>query len=134
MLTENDPMGVTENFRQYNYLIRVVRSQNELIEKIRIFDAGLDDRIIELFKLYVYAAFLNDSHDSEKVETLFFREDGKSYVQVNADGKYQGISEMTDEVYNQMVDEYKRVLPDIRKDGLCIDRRWAIDTMNNKEQ
>lgn len=133
MLTGNDPAGVMEDFRQHDYLIRVVRSQNELIDKIRVFDAGLDDRIIEIFKLYVYVTFLKDNSDCREIETLFYRDDGKNYVQINADGKYQGISEMQDDMYSRIADEYEKALPDIRKDGPYIDRQWALDMIQSKE-
>ncbi len=36
-----------------HYRFRIVDSFNELQEKIRIFDAGLDDRIVEIFKSYM---------------------------------------------------------------------------------
>jgi hypothetical protein len=36
-----------------DYRLRLVTSWNELIEKVLIFDAGLDDRVLELFKIVV---------------------------------------------------------------------------------
>ena len=41
------------DFRTKKYLARIVTSPNQLIEKIQIFDAGKDDRIMELVKLLV---------------------------------------------------------------------------------
>jgi hypothetical protein len=38
------------------YKLRIVASINRLIEKILIFDHGLDDRAIELLKRYLYSA------------------------------------------------------------------------------
>ena len=35
------------DFRTEKYLNRIVTSANQLVEKIKIFDAGKDDRIIE---------------------------------------------------------------------------------------
>jgi hypothetical protein len=37
------------------YRLRIVGSRNELVEKIHIFDAGLDDEVIEIVKLLVQA-------------------------------------------------------------------------------
>lgn len=81
--------------RDENYLIRIVRSQNEFREKIPIFDEGLDDRIIELFKLYVLATFRKNHPDCNDVDILCFREDGKNCVQIFAGNQYQGTSEYT---------------------------------------
>ena len=41
------------DFRTKKYLARIVTSPNQLVEKIQIFDAGKDDRIMELVKLLV---------------------------------------------------------------------------------
>ena len=41
------------DFHTEKYLHRVVTSPNQLVEKIQIFDAGKDDRIMELVKLLV---------------------------------------------------------------------------------
>jgi hypothetical protein len=41
-----------------DYKFRVVMSRNELIEKISIFDSGLDDRIIEVSKLILWHSLL----------------------------------------------------------------------------
>ena len=45
---ESMPLGMMEGYR-----FRTVESRNELVEKIWIFDAGLDDRLVEVFKLLV---------------------------------------------------------------------------------
>lgn len=36
-----------------SYTFRYVHSRNELIEKIKIADAGLDDRVVEIFKILI---------------------------------------------------------------------------------
>jgi len=38
-----------------DYHFRLVRTKNELIEKVLTFDAGLDDRVVEFFKLMLLA-------------------------------------------------------------------------------
>ncbi len=63
-----------------DYHLRYVATQNELIEKILIFDAGLDDRIIEFVKLLLYlqASERNQPFGGE----LFF-----GGLECDADGK-----------------------------------------------
>ena len=39
------------DYRTEKYLYRIVTSANQLVEKIQIFDAGKDDRVMELVKL-----------------------------------------------------------------------------------
>lgn len=52
------------------YTGRIVRSAGELIEKIRIFDAGLDDIVIEMCK------FVTLREMGKEVELKFFKTDG----------------------------------------------------------
>ena len=49
-----DMKGFLDDFLNDSYLIRIVRSQNELREKLEIFDAGLDDRIVEIARYFPF--------------------------------------------------------------------------------
>lgn len=129
MLTEDDPTGMLQDMRKENYLIRIVRTQNELREKIAIFDEGLDDRIIEIFKIYILATFQKDNPDCKAIEILYFRDDDKNFVQIFADGKPQGVAEIPDEFYEKLCHKYSDKIPDIRKDEPYIDRQWALQAM-----
>ena len=52
------------------YRLRLVSSYNALIEKIHIFDDGLDDNVIELLKLALLTR--SYSEDQAKVQALFY--------------------------------------------------------------
>ena len=52
------------------YTFRVVRSQNQLREKIVIFDNKLDDRVIEVMKLFIIS-HLSESNSELEIENLF---------------------------------------------------------------
>ena len=56
------------------YLKRIVTSPNQLIEKIQIFDAGKDDRIVELIKLIV-TDYLHQNCPDKEFDELFFATD-----------------------------------------------------------
>ena len=127
-LNEEDPTGLLADIKK-GYLNRIVRSQNELIEKIAIFDEGLDDRIIEVFKIYVLYKFHNENPNCEDIEILYFRDQNKNCVQVIADGKNQAVAEISAEFYEELCQEYKDKIPDIRDDGPYIDRNWALQLM-----
>ena len=59
--------------------MRAVRNINELCEKIKIYDAGLDDRYVELTKAFVFAQFIKQQPDFVAVQVLYDRqnEEGK---------------------------------------------------------
>ena len=127
MMTEDDPTGMLQNMRKENYLIRIVRSQNELLEKIAIFEEGLDDRIIEIFKIYVLVTFQEDHPNCKSIETLYFKEQDKNLIQVIADGKSYGTAEMPEKFYAELSEIYREKMPDIRKDEPYIDRQRALE-------
>lgn len=71
------------------YVGRQVRTPGELIEKIKIFDAGLDDAIVEMCK-YVTSRELG-----RQVDMKFFRQegaDGEMIFTYPEDGQMQMIS------------------------------------------
>ena len=120
--------GMFEEFWDSHYLTRIVRTVFGLQEKIQIFDAGLDDRIVEIFKLLLlYQTVQPDLFD--ETELYYFREDGTDYVQVITDNAPAGSFEMTPEVYEKLSQDFMPKLPDIRDAEPEIDRAWALEFM-----
>lgn len=127
MLTKDDPEDMVQDMLRNHYLIRIARSQNQLREKIAIFDAGLDDRIIEIYKIFILRTVQEKDPDCKDIEMLYYKDptEGKDFIQIIADGKTYGVVELRKSTY----DEYRDRLPDIRKDGPYIDRSWALEKM-----
>ena len=108
-----------------NYLIRIVRSQNSLREKIQIFDAGLDDRIIEIAKVFVWVMYKDKNPDSEDVE-LYYLKDGEDNTFVILDGgKQVATAPITDEFYDSLFEKYNINKDELRKCDPIIDFNWA---------
>ena len=63
--------------RKAGYRFRIVPELRDLWEKIFIFEAGLDDRVIELLKYYLQATFL-EQYPSAQVERVQFYVDGET--------------------------------------------------------
>ena len=113
-----------------DYLTRIVRSQNQLREKLAIFDSGLDDRIIEIFKIFLLARYQEDHPESSgKIELFYFFDDGKHMIQVMDGDEPAGVAELPLDFYEELKSEFAPRLPDIRKDEPFIDRQWAIKTL-----
>ena len=53
------------------YKFRVVVSREELLEKLEIFDAGLDDRVVEMEKIFLLAGIM-EKYPEKKIEQSFF--------------------------------------------------------------
>lgn len=58
------------------YTLRIVGSLNQLVEKIRIFDAGKDDRYVELCKLYG-AKLIQKERPNVKIAEIYFDDDAE---------------------------------------------------------
>lgn len=62
---------------------------------------------------------------------LYYKEPtaGKDFIQIIAYGKTYGVVELRKSTYDELYNEYRDRLPDIRKDGPYIDRSWALEKM-----
>ena len=68
--------------------MRAVRHSIYLVEKIKIFDADLDDRIVELTKNFIFVRFMKERPDVDARNALFEQQNGKNgYTIFAADGK-----------------------------------------------
>lgn len=117
---------------QAKYLNRIVRSMNQLLEKLAIFDAGLDDRIIEIFKVFITAEYNKQHPDSTGAEMLMYTDDdGEHIIQILEDGKPAGGTELSDDMYNTIKDHFSPRLKDIREDKEpIINQAWALKFMS----
>ena len=68
------------DYRTEKYLYRIVTSANQLVEKIQIFDAGKDDRVMELVKLLATDSLLENNPDEEFDELRSAVEDGTNLL------------------------------------------------------
>lgn len=109
-----------------SYLYRIVGSQRELMEKIRIFDAGKDDRIVELVKRIISDAVADKNPEQGDVNLYYLEEEGESlFVAVNSKGVL-GTVPIPNGMYEDMANGLRGKLPDLRiRSEFRIDRDWA---------
>ena len=116
------------------YILRIVKTQNELLEKLKIFDAGYDDRIIELTKA-VYSVQLRDDPKMKDLKEVLFamEEEEPVLVLFSSDGTYFGTINMNPQLINRITEDFKTVLPPIREDNTYIvDFQWALQQFGRK--
>ena len=120
---------------QAKYLNRIVRSPNQLLEKLAIFDAGLDDRIIEICKVFILSEYLKQHPECSNPELLMFTDKEKGHIiQVIDNHKTAGYTALKDEYYTLIKNKFLPRLKDIREDREpVIDQAWALKFMNEKE-
>lgn len=118
---------------QKNYLYRIVQSKNEFREKLYIFDAGLDDRAIEIIKLFYAQKMQKDNpeigFDEIRFESGENDEIGLVFI---AGGKPVASCEIGREFYDIIMKEYIAKMPDIREDEIIINWDWALSVFRDK--
>lgn len=113
------------DYEMDGYIYRVVTSQNALREKASILDCGLDDRVIELVKLFYYA-YAHEQHPEEIIdEILFFIEDEKWMLQFL--GSASMVADLPVEFYEKIRDRYALPLKEVGNEELHVNMRWALE-------
>lgn len=108
------------------YILRIVRSQNQLREKLEILDAGLDDRLIELYKTVLLPKAFEKFPRAKKLDMYFLQLKGQNKIQILADGGGSATVDFNSDLYEMLQKEFAPILPDIRKDEPVIDRDYAF--------
>lgn len=112
------------------YSLRIVTTQNGLREKINIFDAGRDDRVIELIKLFYFVKFKEKMPDKEFEELLYDDQGEEAGVLFFMnEGQVIGTVAVPGGMYNEIEDKVRN-WDDEYKDDPVIDLDWANISVN----
>ena len=113
-------------FHGTGYTLRSVETFEALIEKIRIFDAELDDRVVELCKLVMRDALDTEQPDLTIVRALFdMRDDTYHIAFIDEDGDVFAQA-LPDTLYNRLFDLCGEAIEEFTPDGFAqIDENWA---------
>lgn len=124
-------VGVMLSFEEEGYQVRLVSSLNDLKEKILISDAGLDDRVIELLKIYIEAMASDQFDDDECIKVVFLsrEEDALSFGVLGEEG-FLGGAEIPMETYEE---EAEMLDLNTEEETYLINREWALEMMRRRE-
>ena len=111
------------------YCIRVVTSQESLREKAMIFETGLDDRIVEIMKLFILKN-VQDRLPETNIEAVFFRcaREGELIFEILG-AKLLGAN-IPFRVYEKLKEDYKEKFELVGDDERIIDFTWALNFVN----
>ncbi|MBQ6168442.1 CpXC domain-containing protein [Ruminococcus flavefaciens] len=111
------------------YTRRVVTDMNQLREKLVILDEGLDDRIIELMKLFIVADIQTSSQDLRITEIYFTKEKDDTYsFAIRFDNDKWGGTAFSKDNYDQVAKTFKTSL--LADNEVIIDTEWAVEMLN----
>lgn len=109
-----------------DYLVRIVYSQNGLVEKVHILEQGRDDRIVEIMKIILSAGLMN-SQGLTDFNILYDVYEGKEQFAVVKSSGEVILLRWDEELYKGLCEEYLDTMPPMRnRDEFVIDRNWAI--------
>lgn len=134
----NDKLKTDNRLRlaQGGYTYRIVRNDNELREKVLIFDEGLDDRYIETMKLVYVPAFKKNIAKDSKILGLYFdkKSSGEGYQWVLIfDNKAPVIADINMDIYEDMKEKLKDLVEEKTGEGFVqISAPWAMDIMTSR--
>ena len=129
MFTENEKCK-----QAYDSLVhtRLVKSMNEMLEKLLIFDYDLEDTIIECVKLSI---FKNEKVQEDKIKMIYFDKlDGKNLLftviseDPNIAPKMIGIDI---EYYNNIIDNFKKIDTNEHKPFMKIDAAYILSLIES---
>lgn len=112
-----------------DYTLRIVRSQNQLREKVYIFDQGLDDRVIELMKVFMISQ-LSQSNPELEIEEMFLEmtEEGPESFTIRLAGNHWGSTEFAQGLYNAVRDDFLKDSDDGKKEYI-VNVEWALEKL-----
>ena len=121
------------DYRTEKYLYRIVTSANQLVEKIQIFDAGKDDRVMELVKLLATDSILKNDPDIEFDELRFaVDDDGTNILVIINKGEITGAVDI-DNMY-EFASSHCNDFKDLRDDDeIVINREWILNKLAEAE-
>ena len=119
--------GVEETFESqkkwYTGKLRIVTDMASLIEKVAIFNDGLDDRVIELLK-EEYLSLVQDQLAGKAVESMYYHTGEKPCFEIVYDGR-TGYIEISMDLYEEIKEAYFGTEELSKDDEVYVDRDWA---------
>lgn len=132
--TALNAQGVNEHIDTTDYRRRIVIGADNLVEKIRIFDAGLDDRLVEIYKVLLYGqmqAELAEMPGGDAVDDVFVDEqlDGSLNFVFVADGRAVGAVAFSQDVYEVIANQYRDAVERLAPTEPVINQDWAFSIL-----
>lgn len=112
------------------YRKRIVTDQNALREKALIFENELDDRVIEILKLFYYIDAREEFPEANINEAYFFIEDDKYMLQFIDDQPLT--AEIPHSVYEGIRDDLAEKLSAVGDNEKIIGNGWAYNFLKNQ--
>ncbi len=129
LITEDGEANIVAD----GYTLRIVRSINELVEKIALMEDGIDDRIAELYKIMLEDQFEEERQGTELLGIYYGGQDfeKKQLVFYIITGNAENVRAMLSfDTYEAIAKQFD-TNPEMAKPCSEINRLWAIGTLQS---
>ena len=115
------------------YRNRVVGSLYDLQEKIAVFDAGLDDRVVEICKVLIGSELQESQPDAAFDDLLYYRSgNGEDRLALMKEGNAFASISLPADIYAEVKKRYQPLI-DRYGDETIIDMEWVMNSVAKAE-
>ena len=112
------------------YTNRVVGSLYDFQEKLAIFDAGLDDRVVEICKVLVGSELQDSQPEAVFDDLLFYRDpEGGSRLALMREGNAFASIGLSSDIYHDVGESYRHII-DTYGNETVIDMDWVMRSVS----
>ncbi len=115
-----------------NYHLRIVTSVPQLVEKIQIFDFGVDDQEMEVVKLLTDGLFAKQEPDRQVLNRFFFiKDDEPKFLYITEEDQllvdyHPSLNQFIKEKFG------KYLMDDFRGNFVVVNHQWATNIVNQR--
>ena len=138
MIYYSDPDGIQEAEKACNDILgygmraRIVTSQNELREKAMMLNDGLDDRLVEILKFFVFPQIQEHLSDHQIEHVYYDGTNGKFDLAILYDNG-SAVMTVPREQYEEIKQKIGPLLDD-KNTPLIVDQDWAVNFLGSIHQ
>lgn len=107
------------------YRIRIVLRQRDLIEKVKVFEAGYDDRVILIMKAMVYVMVDSENKDFAVRDIFFEKTDPGFRLVAVSENDELATANFTDKMYDDVAKDYADKIESTEPVYYIYDIDWA---------
>ena len=117
---------------QKGYRNRVVGSVFDLQEKIAVFDAGMDDRVVEICKVLIGSDLQETQPEAVFDDLLFYRDGSGGRLALMRNGNAFASVALPMELYTMVENHYRPLIERFGNEKV-IDMEWVMNSVNKAE-
>lgn len=134
LIKEQDTLFNLDKELNQKYINRIVITADDLIEKIKINDSGLNDKLVEIIKA-LYIKTIKKSNQDINIDIIYFdgmRKDNRGILKFITDDNKEFEDSFTMEFYNEVKVKFSRLLE--KNDEIVVNEAYANTVIREQQK